>query len=86
MGWESDAYEDGLHAWLAGNPAWPGWPSARPAPAAPGVTVLDGRQSHLHDLARRLADEAGRDARTADAARARRAGELLAAVRQELTA
>jgi len=82
MATEYDAYDDGLQAWLTGNPGWPGGPPARPAPTGQHVAVLHAG-SHLHDLARRLAHEAGGNATAADAARA---DELLAAVMQELTA
>jgi hypothetical protein len=81
---EYDAYDDGLQSWLAGNPAWPGWPS-QPENASLEVAVLRG-ESRLHQIARELAAEASRRAAAGDARAARRADDLLAAVLQELSA
>jgi hypothetical protein len=86
MGMEHDAYDDGLQAWLAGNPGWPGWPPPQATPTSLEVAVLRDRESRLHDAARALAAEAGHCVATGDAYGARRADELLTAVLQELTA
>jgi hypothetical protein len=74
MGTEYDAYDDGLQAWLTGNPGWPGWP----APQAPSTTLdvaVLREDSRLHERAREL-----------EATPGTRARQLLTAVRQELSA
>ena len=86
MGMEQDAYDDGLQAWLAGNPGWPGWPPPQATSTSLDVAVLRDRESRLHDVARALAAEAGDCVATGDTSGARRADELLTAVLQELTA
>jgi hypothetical protein len=86
MGMDNDAYDDGLQAWLAGNPGWPGWPPPQATSTSLEVAVLRDHESRLHDVARKLAAEAGHCATIGDACGARRADELLAAVLQELTA
>lgn len=85
MGTDYDAYDDGLQAWLAGNPGWPGWPVPQPASTTLDVAVLRD-SSRLHEVARELAAEAARRAAAGDARGARRADELLGAVLQELSA
>jgi hypothetical protein len=86
MGTDYDAYDDGLQAWLAGNPGWPGWPPPQSASTSLEVAVLRDEESLLHQLARDLAAKAGDCVATGDAYGARRADELLTAVLQELTA
>ena len=86
MGMEHDAYDDGLQAWLAGNPGWPGWPPPQASSASLEVAVLRDQESRLHDVARDLAAEAGRCVMVGDTEGARRADVLLTAVLQELAA
>jgi hypothetical protein len=86
MGTENDAYDDGLQAWLTGNPGWPGWPAPRTTATSLDVAVVRDTRTRLHDRARELAAAANACAASGDEQGARRFDVLLSAVLQELTA
>ena len=86
MGTDNDAYDDGLQAWLTGNPGWPGWPAPRAAATSLDVAVVRDTRSRLHERARELATQADACAAAGDEQGAHRSDLLLSAVLQELTA